>query len=42
MEGEDALWLLSDVADVAMRTSRDAAEGAAAFIERRSPSWSGR
>jgi crotonobetainyl-CoA hydratase len=38
---EAALWHMSDQADVAMRASQDAAEGAAAFIERRAPIWKG-
>jgi crotonobetainyl-CoA hydratase len=38
---EGMLWSLSDEADAAVRLSKDAAEGAAAFLEKRAPVWSG-
>jgi crotonobetainyl-CoA hydratase len=39
---ETELWRLSDEADARMRASRDAAEGAAAFVARRVAVWIGR
>jgi crotonobetainyl-CoA hydratase len=39
---ETHLWRMSDQADQIMRTSQDAAEGTAAFAERRQPTWQGK
>ena len=37
---EDHAWALNDVEAATLRTSRDAREGAMAFIEKRTPRWS--
>ena len=38
---ETKLWRMSDQADQVMRASKDAAEGTAAFAQRRPPTWQG-